>query len=925
MTPPRTFFHSTECTALLLVLTLLGSVVGVGATVAASGHPMVGPGSLRSPVASISTAPLALPIGEVREAADARAPTPSTGGIPIGESVQSTLALLNGSLQAGGVTTYNGLGPDGVAYAPTSNQLFVSQVGTDSVSVVDATTWKIVASIPVGSFPAGVVYDGATGYIYEANAETGNLSVINPLTDRAVASIPTPGVGPYQLAYDSTNGYLYVGNAFGDNVSVIDPVTALPVASITIGMYVSDVAFDSLNGEIYATANVADVVGFIDGATNTLLGHLSVGTGPLTLCFDDRNGYVYVGNTGGSTITVIDGATNLAVTTISATGSEDMLVDPTNTELYVADSNGGLTAYDTYTNLSVASMRIGGFPEGIALDGSSGYIFTANRDSNNLSAADPSTNTIVGAIQLGTSPFALVDVPSTGTMAVLDSAESSLDVIDRADHVAGRVALTGGPSALAYDPGNGHVYVAEGSASDIVEVNTSSMQVVHDFTQGSSNWGAIAFDRATGRLMVTGGGLLASVDPGTGLIVGNTGIGPGPHAIAVDGATGLVFVANGGGANNITVVDGGSMTVVANISVGATVSSLALDLADGEMYAAVPSEGLVLVLNGASGAILANVTTQTDPVSLSYDPSIGGIWVLDDSFFEAPSASPIVGGSFWSNWTVSFPATIDVAAFDPLSQAPVVISQSAGAVYFLTPSWGYPVSLAGSGLPPSSTWQASVGGATLQGLTSTLSTTLANGSYAYQVSAPSGFVATPSSGELVVNGTAVVLSISFRPIPAATYPLRFSETGLPAGKPWTVSVNGTVSTALGIDLNVSLTNGTYGYFVGSPAGYGATPADGIVVVAGLSRSISLVFAPVPTNGPPPANNSSKGTQRSGTNTTTTVYPATWLWLLTGLVVAEAAALIALALLLARRPGAARTPSAPTNYPPPPGAQGPPGT
>jgi YVTN family beta-propeller protein len=925
MTPPRPFFRSTKGIAVLLVLTLLGSVLGVAATAVASDHPMVRPTALGSPASAASGAQAPLSSAEVRGAADTRAPSPSGGGIPIGESVQSTLALLNGSLQAGGVTTYNGLGPDGVAYAPTSNQLFVSEVGTDSVSVVDATTWKVVASIPVGAFPAGLVYDGATGYIYEANAETGNLSVINPLTDRAVASIPTPGVSPYQLAYDSTNGYLYVGNAFGDNVSVIDPATALPVASITIGLYVSDVAFDSVNGEIYATANVANVVGFIDGATNTLLGNLTVGTGPLTLCVDARNGYVYVGNTGGSTVTVIDGATNVVVTSISATGSEEMLVDPTNTELYVADSNGGLTAYDTYTNLSVATMRIGSFPQGIALDGSSGYIFTANRDSNNLSAADPSTNTIVGAVQLGSSPFALVDVPSTGTVAVLDSAESTLDIIDRAHQVAGRVPLNAGPSALAYDPGNGNVYVADGSASDIVEVNTSSMQVVHEFAQGSSNWGAIAFDRATGRLMVAGGSLLASVDPGSGLIVGTAGIGPGPHSIAVDGATGLVFVANGGGANNITVVDGGSMTVVANVSVGATVSSLALDLADGEMYAAVPSEGLVLELDGASGAILANVTTQTDPVSLSYDPSIGGIWVLDDSFFAPPTASPIVGGSFWSNWTVSFPASIDVAAFDPLSQAPVVISQSAGAVYFLTPAWGYSVSLAGVGLPPATSWQASVGVATLQGPTTTLSTTLANGSYAYQISAPAGFVATPASGEVVVNGTAVVVSISFRPIPAATYPLGFSETGLPAGKPWTVSVNGSVSTALGIDLNVSLSNGTYGYFVGSPAGYGATPADGIVAIAGLSRSISLVFAPVPANGPPPANNSSRGTQRAGTNTTTTVYPATWLWLLTGLVVAEAAALVALALLLGRRPGAGRAPSPPSNYPPPPGAQGPPGT
>jgi hypothetical protein len=74
-----------------------------------------------------------------------------------------------------------------------------------------------------------------------------------------------------------------------------------------------------------------------------------------------------------------------------------------------------------------------------------------------------------------------------------------------------------------------------------------------------------------------------------------------------------------------------------------------------------------------------------------------------------------------------------------------------------------------------------------------------------------------------------------------TYPVNFTETGLPLGTRWNVAV-GTTSYGYNSTIGFYLVNGTYAYRVGNVPGFTRTPGSGLVTVNGAGVSVSVVFS-----------------------------------------------------------------------------------
>ncbi|HEY9386160.1 MAG TPA: YncE family protein [Nitrososphaeraceae archaeon] len=77
------------------------------------------------------------------------------------------------------------------------------------------------SGIPVGSFPWGIVYNPTNKNMYVTNAGSNTISVINQ-TNSVTATIPT-GLGPTGIAHNPNNRHIYVTNAGSNTVSIIHP------------------------------------------------------------------------------------------------------------------------------------------------------------------------------------------------------------------------------------------------------------------------------------------------------------------------------------------------------------------------------------------------------------------------------------------------------------------------------------------------------------------------------------------------------------------------------------------------------------------------------------------------------------------------------------------------------------------------------
>ena len=102
--------------------------------------------------------------------------------------------------------------PGGVAVTPDGAYTYVTNTGSNSVSVISTATNSVTTTVPVGSDsgPNGVAVTPNGAYAYVTN-EVGSVSVISTATNTVTASV-TVGSEPYGVAVTPNGAYAYVAN-----------------------------------------------------------------------------------------------------------------------------------------------------------------------------------------------------------------------------------------------------------------------------------------------------------------------------------------------------------------------------------------------------------------------------------------------------------------------------------------------------------------------------------------------------------------------------------------------------------------------------------------------------------------------------------------------------------------------------------------
>jgi thermopsin len=231
------------------------------------------------------------------------------------------------------------------------------------------------------------------------------------------------------------------------------------------------------------------------------------------------------------------------------------------------------------------------------------------------------------------------------------------------------------------------------------------------------------------------------------------------------------------------------------------------------------------------------------PAGLHWKVTLGGVTKsvttnggVDHLTFVEPNgtfAYTIVGLSGWHQGTLPYHGEI-VVNDAPVTEPTLSYSEVT-----------YSVTFSEKGLPSGLTWQVTVNGVTqsltTNGGTDSLTWTgLLNGTYAYTITGNPGWHESNRaySGTLSVNGSSVTRNLTYTKV---TYSVTFSESGLPSGKVFKVTVDGitkSVTTNGGTDSLTwtGLVNNTYAYSIHSITGWtqSTLPPNGTVVVNGAS-------------------------------------------------------------------------------------------
>jgi DNA-binding beta-propeller fold protein YncE len=151
--------------------------------------------------------------------------------------------------------------PDGIAYAPDSKRVFVSDEHGDADAVIDTKTNFLVTSIPLGG-AGNTVYDSGSGsgHILVAVHEKNELGAIHPATAKIIGRYAMTGIeSQHGIALDVAERLAFVAGEENQKLAVVDLTTMKVLATHSVGEDPDVLAFDPGLKRLYVSAESGNV------------------------------------------------------------------------------------------------------------------------------------------------------------------------------------------------------------------------------------------------------------------------------------------------------------------------------------------------------------------------------------------------------------------------------------------------------------------------------------------------------------------------------------------------------------------------------------------------------------------------------------------------------------------------------------------
>ncbi|MCW5911138.1 MAG: YncE family protein [Cyclobacteriaceae bacterium] len=141
----------------------------------------------------------------------------------------------------------------GMALDKKKKQIYVTNMGSNEIAVIDVASKKVVRTFPsVGESPTNIIFDAKGDRLFVVNQKTADLNVFEASTGKHIHNIKT-GEGALGVNYDAKRNRIYVANRTAGTVTVIDAKTYAVVSSLNTGTYPNTVAINPKTGNAYVT------------------------------------------------------------------------------------------------------------------------------------------------------------------------------------------------------------------------------------------------------------------------------------------------------------------------------------------------------------------------------------------------------------------------------------------------------------------------------------------------------------------------------------------------------------------------------------------------------------------------------------------------------------------------------------------------
>jgi YVTN family beta-propeller protein len=196
-------------------------------------------------------------------------------------------------------------GVHGFAFAQDLKLGFISVGGSDKITVFDLETMRPRQEIKVGGNPDAILYEPLSHKLFAFNGKSHDISVIDARTLAVDATIPAGGRPEFAVSDDTGKVYFNIEDNAG--IGVIDVASNSIAARWKLNGCdePSGLAIDTKRQRLFSTCQNR-ILAVTDARTGALLTTVPIGEHPDAAVFDAATGTIFSSNGGGTgTLTVI--------------------------------------------------------------------------------------------------------------------------------------------------------------------------------------------------------------------------------------------------------------------------------------------------------------------------------------------------------------------------------------------------------------------------------------------------------------------------------------------------------------------------------------------------------------------------------------------------------------------------------------------
>jgi serine/threonine protein kinase, bacterial len=196
--------------------------------------------------------------------------------------------------------------PTAVVVDARTQRIFVATYAAASVTMLDATSGAVLATIAVAPHPSTLALATTAGRVFAVSdhvtlEDAGRVSVLDAASGHRLRTVAV-GRGAHLLVMHERSGRVFVTNGGDASVSLLDARSGRVLRTIPLDLVPAAIAMDERTGRVLLTGASLDQpyptsLSLLDARSGTVLRTVPVGTLAGTIAVGERTGQAFVSNT----------------------------------------------------------------------------------------------------------------------------------------------------------------------------------------------------------------------------------------------------------------------------------------------------------------------------------------------------------------------------------------------------------------------------------------------------------------------------------------------------------------------------------------------------------------------------------------------------------------------------------------------------